>query len=437
MSNRLKPLPHAVWQAQQARIVLSAAKRLDWRRWPLSRQVDYLFSLYGPLPVIQAQLGENSALAQFYEHCIHEQQAAHRNQCARLLRSLATKRTELLWRPEVASALAVVARWLPQRCRELADWQPRSRNPFRQLESLVRHLFDQYGDVPAWVINSWTAGRLHDGLNIAELTVHLGRGGALRTFRGLPGPLSRKVEHHLRLAPAGYPFLYALRYAQLAARDQLAWLGPVLDSRLSRYLGRDDEFWLRVVDFFAAAPMVDPYQLGPVCDWIHQKRTVGVNGEPAQPGFSLKGRSMNGVLTQTAQWHRQLTQASHRTPEASLTLGSTWEPMPIPDFSGGGKCSVRITQLRTYGDLLDEGRTLRHCVASYLDSCRRGRSAIFSLTLNDTRTVTLEVQANRTIVQARGLFNRRPNDEESAWIQRWAADNCLLIPKHLLGWCEA
>ncbi|UOQ68502.1 PcfJ domain-containing protein [Hymenobacter volaticus] len=83
--------------------------------------------------------------------------------------------------------------------------------------------------------------------------------------------------------------------------------------------------------------------------------------------------------------------------------------------------------------MLDEGRTLRHCVASYFDSCRRGRSAIFSLTLNGTRAVTLEVQANRTIVQARGLFNRRPNDEEGAWIQRWAADNRLLIPKHLLS----
>jgi hypothetical protein len=122
----------------------------------------------------------------------------------------------------------------------------------------------------------------------------------------------------------------------------------VLDSRLSRYLGRDDEFWLQVVDFFAAASMVDPYQLGPVCDWIHQKRAVGINDEPAQPGFSLKGRSMSSVLTQTAQWHRQLAQAPYRVPEASLTLDTTWVPLPVSDFSGGSKCPVCITQLRTY-----------------------------------------------------------------------------------------
>ncbi|UOQ71444.1 PcfJ domain-containing protein [Hymenobacter cellulosilyticus] len=433
MSNRHKPVPHAVWEAQQARIVLSAARRLDWRRWPLRQQVDYLFSLAGPLPVINAHLGENSPLTEFYRHCILEQKDPQRSQCAGLLRGLADKRTELLWRAELAPALAAVARCLPRRCRELADWQPQSRNPFRQLESLVRHLFDQYGDVPAWVISSWTAGRLQDGLDIASLTVHLGQGEALRTFAGLPVPLTRKIEHHLRLVPAGYTFLQALRYAQLASRDQLHWLGPVLDSRLGRHLGRDDEFWLRVVDFFAGAPMVDPYQLGPVCDWIHQKRAVGIGDEPAQPGFSLKGRSMASVLTQTAQWHRQLVRAPHRQPEASLTLATTWVPLPVPDFSGGGKCPVRITQLRTYGELIHEGRTLRHCVASYLDSCRRGRSAIFSLSLNGTRTVTLEVQANRTVVQARGLFNRRPNDEEGAWIQRWAADNRLLVPKHLLN----
>ncbi|WP_400190460.1 PcfJ domain-containing protein [Hymenobacter sp. B81] len=433
MANRLKPLPHAVWQAEQARIVLAAARRVDWRRMSPKEQVNYLFSVQGPLPVIDAHFGEDSALAQFYRHCAHEKTWEQRDRCAALLRGLAAKRSTLLWRPELAPALAAVADFQRHRCRELADWQPRSRNPFRQLESLVRHLFDQYGDVPAWIINSWTAGRLHDGLNIADLTVHLGRGGALRTFHRLPVKLTRKVEHHLRLAPAGYTFLQALRYAQLAARELPQWLGPVLDSRLGRCLERDDEFWLRVVEFFAAAPMVDPYQLGPVCDWIHRKRSVGIGDEPAQPGFSLKGRSMQSVLEQTAKWHRQLAKAAHRQPDNEPAHSTTWEPLPVQDFAGGSKCKVRITQLLSYWDLIDEGRALRHCVASYLGACQRGRSGIFSLTLDGSRALTLEVQANRTVVQARGLLNRRLNEEELGWVQRWATDNRLLIPKHLFG----
>lgn len=435
MANRLKPLPHAVWQAEQARIVLAAARRFDWRRMPLQEQVGHLFSVHGPLPVIDAHFGENSVLSEFYRHCIHEQGWEQRDRCAALLRGLAAKRSTLLWRAELAPALAAVAEFYRHRCRELADWQPRSRNPFRQLESLVRHLFDQYGDVPGWIINSWTSGRLRDGgVNIADLTVCLGRGEALRTFRGLPVKLTRKVEHHLRLAPAGYTFLQALRFAQLAARElPPEWLGPVLDSRLGRRLERDDEFWLRVVEFFAATPMADPYQLGPVCDWIHRKRSVGLGDEPAQPGFSLKGRSMQSLLTQTAQWHRQLARQDQRKPETGPALSDTWEPMAVQNFAGGGKCKVRITQLLSYWELIDEGRALRHCVASYFDTCRRGRSGIFSLTLDGSRALTLEVQANRTVVQARGLLNRRLNEEELGWVQRWATDNRLVIPKHLFG----
>lgn len=433
MANRLKPLPYTVWQAEQARIVLAAARRLDWRRMTPSQQVAHLFSVYGALPVAEAHFGEQSVLAEFYRHCAHDKTAEQRSCCAALLRGLAAKRSNLLWRPEMAPALAAMSDFMRHRCRELADWQPRSRNPFRQLESLVRHLFDQYGDVPAWIISSWTAGRLHDGLNIADLTVHLGRGGALRTFHRLPVKLTRKVEHYLRQAPAGYTFLQALRYAQLAARDQQTWLGPVLDSRLGRCLERDDEFWLRVVDFFAAAPMADPHQFGPVCDWIYQKRAVGIGEEPAQPGFSLKGRSMASVLAHTAKWHRQLAKDAHRRPDPEPEPSTTWEPLPVANFAAGGKYQVRITQLLSYWDLLDEGRALRHCVSSYFDTCRRGRSGIFSLTFDGSRVLTLEVQANRTVVQARGLLNRRLNGEELNWVMRWATDNRLLIPKHLFG----
>ncbi|MBW3127775.1 PcfJ domain-containing protein [Hymenobacter profundi] len=433
MANRYKPLSHEAWQAEQAVIILAASRRLDWRRWSATQQVEYLCSFNGSLPVVEAHLGAGSVLVEFYRNCLHNRSNAEQQQCRKVLLALAYKRSELLWRPELSVALAALVRFYPQRCRELAEWQPRSRNPFRQLESLVRHLFDQYGDLPTWVLNAWTANRLHDGINIADLTTHLGRGGALRTFHKLPVPLTRKLEHHLRQAPANYTFLEALRYAQLAVRNQLAWLGPVLDSRLGRGISRDDEFYLRVVDFFTAAPMVDPHQFGPVCDWIHQKRRVGIGDEPAQPSFSLKGRSMAGVLAHTAKWHRQLARARNspdsRHPQE--TFASTWEPLPVPNFTGGDRGQVRITQLSSYWELMDEGSTLHHCVSSYLNSCRRGRCGIFSLTLNGVRTLTLEVLANRTIIQARGKYNRRITDTEYVWVTRWAAEARLLIPKHL------
>ncbi|KAA9327631.1 hypothetical protein F0P96_16775 [Hymenobacter busanensis] len=431
MANRNKPLSHAAWQAEQAVIVLAAARRMDWRRWSPTEQVEYLFSLAGGPHVVDAHLGAGSPLTKLYQDCVHNLPADSRPRRRKAMLALAAKCPELLWRPELSAAVAAVAEHYHRRLRELADWKPRSRNPFRQLESLVRHLFDQYGDVPGWVLNSWTANQLQDGLNIAELTLHLGRGQALRTCPKLPVPLTKKLEHHLRLAPAACTFLEALRYAQLASRNQLDWLRPVLDSRLGRGIDRDDAFWLTVVDFFAATAMVDARHFGPVCDWIHQKRSVGIGGEPAQPGFSLKGRSMHSVLDQTAQWHRQLVQARRRGYDAEVSRATTWPLLPVPDFAGGDKCKVRITQLRSYGELLAEGYALSHCVSSYFNSCSRGRCGIFSLTLDGVRAITLEVLANRTVVQARGKYNRRLTDTEMVWVSRWALEAKLLIPKHL------
>ncbi|TYZ14389.1 hypothetical protein FY528_01275 [Hymenobacter lutimineralis] len=432
MANRHKPLSHEAWQAEQAVIVLAAARRLYWRKWPLRQQVEYLFNQGGPLTAVQAQLGTDCVLLPFYEACILNQPEEVSQRQRKVLLALADQRSELLWRPELCQALAAIGKHYPQRRRELADWKPRSRNPFRQLESLVRHLFDQYGDVPAWVLNSWMAGRLYEGIDIPRLTLHLGQGLALRKFQGLPLTLTRKLEHHLRQAPANCTFLEALRYAQLADRNALSWLGPVLDSRLGREIGRDDSFWLTVVDFFRAAPAVDRWRFGPVCDWIHQKRSVGLPLEPPQPGFTLKGRSMASVLHQTEQWHRQVARLPPIPEEGvDITAATTWEPLAVADFNGGGPGKVQITQLRTYRDLLREGWAQRHCVSTYVQACVRGRCGIFSLTVGGVRALTLEVLANRTIVQARGVFNRRMNDEELSWVQRWANENRLLVPKHL------
>ncbi|RAK70541.1 PcfJ domain-containing protein [Hymenobacter edaphi] len=433
MANRLKPLSYEAQRAQQAVAALTQARRTDWRKWAPSRQIDYLFSLTGEPRHCYNLLGEETPLAKLYEGCVYGQNGAERQRRQQVLLALAAKRTELLQRPEVSAAVAALTHYYPLRRRELADWQPRSRNVYRQLESLVRHLFDEYGDVPGWLLNSWTAGRLQDGgVNIAELTLHLGSGHALRRFQGLPVPLTKKLEHHLRLAPAGCTFLEALRYAQLAARDALAWFGAVLESRMGREIGPDDAFWLTVVDFFVAAPMVDPRHFGPVCDWIHEKRSVGIGDEPAQPGFSLKGRSMVSVLAQTEQWHRQLAQVRRYAPGPVIPLTTTWTPMPVPNFTNNSKKNpVLITQLLTYGALLEEGRELHHCVASYLSSCRQGRCAIFGLTQAGLRAVTLEVAAGGVIVQARGKHNRPMDASERLWVQRWATDARLTISKHV------
>ncbi len=428
MSNRNKSL---CWEGEHTpRSAVSLAQHVDWRKWSQVRQVEYLFNQPTPAEVYSF-FGPNASLSQLYEACAVNQSAEARQQAYHILVTLAQKRTELLGRPEVAKALGALVEHYAYRRRDLAEWQPKSKNVYRQLESLLRHLFDEYGDVPAWVLSAWVAGKLQDSdLNIPALAVHLGSGRSLRSFSGLPVLLTKKLEHEMRQAPDGCSVLEALRYAQLAARGALEWFGPVLESRLGRELLPDDNFWLGVVDFFTATPLVDPHHFGPVCDWIHAKRTVGVGQEPAQPNFSLKGRSMHSVLAQTERWHRGLARL-RRHQNTGPALTTTWPGLPLPNFRGGDKDRIRITQLTTFGQLIDEGEALKHCVASYLHSCLRGRCGIFSLTMDGVRAITLEVTPERVVIQARGKYNRPLADDERFWVNRWQSEARLMLSKYV------
>lgn len=429
MANRNKPLsPQALCKK---RAVAALAQHLNWQKRPLARQLDYLFAPEAAAE-IAAHLEPHTALAQLHLHCVAGRPAAERAQTQAFLRALAARCPALLRRPDLAPALGALGENYFYRLRELADWAPRTRNAHALLESLVRHLLDQYGDLPAWLIGAWTHPRPNNlGLNLARLTVHVGRSRSLRSFPGLHFTLTRRLEHEMRQAPAACTLLEALRYAQLAVRQATEWFGTVLHSRLGRTVGGPDEaLWLGVVELFRDAPLADPRQFGPVCDWIYHRRHLGIGLEPPQPGFSLRGRTLAGLLAHTLAWHRRLARLRHHAGR-NLPLATCWPGLPVPDFVGGEQGEVRIRQLTTFAELVEEGRVLQHCVASYVTSCQKARCGIFALTLGGRPAVTLEVSPERTVVQARGRHNRLMTGEERQWVQAWLHESRVAIRKHV------
>jgi len=215
-------------------------------------------------------------------------------------------------------------------------------------------------------------------------------------------------------------------------RKRNAWPRAVINSSLGA--AQDDEpFWLSVVQFFVANPMLDPYQVGPIVDWIRNQRFVAeprriVNGIACgggirQPGLGMKGRTVESVLRQVEGWHRQL----NRAPMDNSTV---WPTCGIPGYeriegSEGSQTIVRIDEIVTSADLQEEGRAMRHCVASYARTCARGTSAIYSLkrdngTGYDRRlTIQLDVPSKR-IVQVRGRFNALPLPLDERYLRNWA-----------------
>jgi len=73
-------------------------------------------------------------------------------------------------------------------------------------------------------------------------------------------------------------------------------------------------------------------------------------------------------------------------------------------------------------DLVNEGAQLHHCISSYYNSIKEGRSLIFfmrDLKEIDKPLVTVELNSSYRLVQARGSHNRMVNREESIFIQLW------------------
>jgi hypothetical protein len=153
---------------------------------------------------------------------------------------------------------------------------------------------------------------------------------------------------------------------------------------------------------------------------------------PPRPDYTMKGRTVASVLRQVEEWHRQLGQ---ETSEPSRS----WRRSPFKDFRlvEGSEAlgNVRvwtISELLTTGELLVEGRALRHCVATYAERCLRRQTSIWSLQVESQRgryrVLTIAVDLpRRTVCEVRGKCNRLPREAERALVGRWAAHEGLKV----------
>lgn len=312
--------------------------------------------------------------------------------------------------------------------RPVDAWRCRTHNADKQFSSLARHLFSKY-HVPLFMDEAWLTGnRLYQ-----SWFKHIGSGNNIRTAQDLPLPLTKMMAHHFLATPDNYRITSAFRRAQaraLGANEPMA--AAIAQTRLSDTF-RDNEFWLSVIGFFARNPMLDCAQVGPIVDYIWSQKYDDVivqiereraeNRGPAQPNFSMKGRTVVSLMQQVERWHGSLS----RYTGADVK----WEHSSISEFEfvegsteGNNLRTWRIVELLSKKELVGEGRELQHCVASYADSCARGYCAIMSMTLAQPqarKVLTIEVNLKgRKIHQVRGKRNRLASEKEREVIQRWA-----------------
>ena len=70
-----------------------------------------------------------------------------------------------------------------------------------------------------------------------------------------------------------------------------------------------------------------------------------------------------------------------------------------------------------------EARKMRHCVSLYWKKCVKGASAIFSLSIDGKKSLTIEVDPQfKRIIQARGKQNRAATKKEWEFLNLWIRD---------------
>jgi hypothetical protein len=328
-------------------------------------------------------------------------------------------------------ALLHLSRFRGAHIRSVIDWAGTTSSWRPAIASLAHHLVCKY-QVPAFLASSWYALDSSADRKRGWFVAH-SRGASFRSLN-LPIVMTRKMEHLFLASPDHLPIEHAIRKAELLALGAPAEiLEAVMSTRLATDL-RHGEFWRTVWIFLLEnADDVDPTQIEPMIDYIQAVRHERIQVEtpegmmtldPAQPAFSMKGRTIQSMLRLMRDWHRSLGVGG-----ASFSwIRSPFKPLLIEESSQDGLGPPKrwhMMELTSSAQLRSEGAALHHCVASYADQCCRGASSIWSLRLWQGEKIrpvlTVEVDPRkRTVVQARGRANRSASGKPLRLLQGWA-----------------
>lgn len=373
---------------------------------------------------------------------ISEKKTRQRKAFYELLLVLAKKRADRMFIDEhLVRTLFYISAYMERAVRDIQNWKMPCHNPYRSLGHLIRYLFAEY-ETPTFMDNAFYEGN-HTHI-IWYLQLGLGR--SLRKYTEMPIPLSAKGMHLFLNAPPKYKINEAMRYSQVLSMGGDEKLVAHLLGTFLAEPSQNEAFWETVIRFFVQNPMLDPVHIAPIIDCIRHKKFAPVN--PEMPNFEMKGRSVAALLRLVEDWHNQLNWAQKGRIGKKDEI--FWTKFNIADFVhyegkivegmktfNGEAVSdkmYRITQLMSANELLAEGQAMSHCVASYSQSCKAGNTSIWSFTLmtkenlvQEKRLLTIELSKSKVIVQVRGKYNARANENEMLIIRKWAAKEGLQL----------
>lgn len=260
--------------------------------------------------------------------------------------------------------------------------------------------------------------------------IAIGQGGNLkRLSRKLGWKVDGQFQRYLELVPAEYGLIDACMLAEILRKggNEIDYRRIASDPtfRIDPTNPSDHEFWHDTVKWFIRnrneltdgdATIILQWGRHQFTESVRQSLLEIANHDrdlPEFEAFSWKRRSVSRVLELSRQYEQSLNESRSNLKWSSH--GWNWS---FQDNSGQLRDFVELVN---GAQLFEEGKTLRHCVASYATSCSSGRTAIVSMRNGNTeQSITIEVDVEtKQVVQARGMSNRNPTTSEKQAIIAW------------------
>jgi hypothetical protein len=299
-------------------------------------------------------------------------------------------------------------------------WPGATGHPLAVIHSLAGHLLAHH-PVPRFLASAWFGANTIDERMRRNWFVQHGRGRAFRTLT-LPLAMTRRMEHAFLRSPDHLGIDEALRRAEVLGMggDPALWAAlratPLGGSFADAELRRPLIAWL-----VRWRDEIDLAQVGPIAALVASTRDLCVIARRPP----------------TAVWRdaEALAARSAAEPRGAWPRAGWAELAPVVHAPG---VAWSIVELRGRAALVNEGRALRHCVATYTGLCRRGTSSIWSLRQHIVRAdgtlrpgasvLTIEVWPQRAaIVQLRGRRNSAASGTPLAVVRAWAAREQLTL----------
>jgi hypothetical protein len=333
-----------------------------------------------------------------------------------------------------SSGLLALARHHANWKREPESWRPTSHNADRQFRDLTRHLLCQY-DTPSFLVSAFFQPDIPTTRLKQRWLIQAGNGASLRRL-SLPFTLTKRMAHlALTKTSDGLSVEQGWRWVQvlgLGGSEKLAH--TIITTRLGLHFV-DEPFWETVLQFFVNNPMLDHTQIGPLIDYLHFERSQPRRAEETDrlpPNFTMQGRTPEALLKRMELWHGRLAK------EARIAKES-WTPSGLASYKGEERESTgqrrfwSIEELTTAKLLIAEGHAMCHCVATYANACARGEVSVWSLRVRSVpeempqRVMTIAVNRNRMISEARGKRNALPSAAISSTFARMTKQEVALL----------